>query len=93
MPGSSNRRRPTARSGNDVVLRTSGTGLIVTVYCCVATCAPESVALTVKVLDPVEVGVPEKTPALLIVTPVGSVPAEIDQVTGAVPPLKLIEAL
>jgi hypothetical protein len=84
---------PTCPLGNEAVLSTSGAGLIVTEYCCVATCAPESVALTVKVLDWAVVGVPEKTPALLIVIPVGSAPAEIVQVTGAVPPLNVMEAL
>lgn len=67
--------------------------MIVTEYCCVATCAPESVALTVNVLEPAVVGVPEKTPALLMVTPVCNAPAEIVQVTGAVPPLKDMEAV
>ena len=67
--------------------------MTVTEYCCVATCAPESVAFTVNVLEPAIVGVPENTPALLMVTPAGRAPAEIDQVTGGVPPLKDIAAL
>jgi hypothetical protein len=84
---------PDCAFGSEVVLSSSGAGLTVTEYCCVAICDPESVAFTVKVLEPAVVGVPEKTPEVFIVTPAGSVPAEIVQVTGAVPPLNVIDAL
>ena len=84
---------PDCAFGNDVVLNTSGAGLTVTEYCCVATCDPESVAFTVNVLEPAVVGVPAKTPEVFIVTPAGNVPAEIVQLTGAVPPLNVIVAL
>ena len=55
---------------------------------CVAVCEFASVTLTVKLLVPVAVGVPEMTPVLgASDKPAGSVPAEIDQVYGAVAPL------
>ena len=47
----------------------------------------ESVTWTVKLKVPAAVGVPEMTPLLLSVNPVGSVPLAIDQVYGEVPPL------
>ena len=57
----------------------------------VAVCAVgavESVALTVKALMPVVVGVPEILPvAAFSVKPAGSVPVVMVHVTGFVPPL------
>ena len=47
-----------------------------------------SVTLTVKLLVPVPVGVPEITPVLeASASPAGKVPAEMDQVYGVVPPV------
>jgi hypothetical protein len=49
-----------------------------------------SVALTVKVEVAAALGVPVMTPVLgLRLSPVGNVPLETDQVTGAVPPVEV----
>ena len=48
-----------------------------------------SVAFTVKVKLPAAVGVPDSTPALLSVRPVGRVPVTV-KVLAAVPPVALI---
>ena len=45
-----------------------------------------SVAVTVKLNVPVVVGVPESTPRLLRVSPVGRVPSEVVNVLVPVPP-------
>jgi hypothetical protein len=45
----------------------------------------ESVTVTVKLKVPNAVGVPESTPAELIITPVGSAPDVIAHMYGAVP--------
>ena len=49
-------------------------------------CPPASANCTVNVEVPVVVGVPLSTPAADRLTPAGSVPADNDQVYGAVPP-------
>jgi hypothetical protein len=58
---------------------------------CVAVCAvgvAESVALTVKLLAPVVVGVPVIAPVLVLsVRPAGRAPTVTAHVTGGVPPL------
>src|SRR5436305_12017398 len=51
-----------------------------------------SVTLTVKVLVPVPVGVPEIAPELESVSPVGSAPEASDQAYGVVPPDAVTEA-
>lgn len=51
------------------------------VFCCV-----ESVACTVKVNDPAALGVPERTPPGVTVSPPGK-PEPAAQVIGATPPL------
>ena len=43
-------------------------------------------AVTVKLNPPVAVGVPERTPLLLRVRPVGTVPVVVAKVNGPVPP-------
>ena len=48
---------------------------------------PESVTRTVKLEVPGVVGVPEMTPLLLSVNPVGSAPLASDHAYGLVPPL------
>src|SRR5215475_10537836 len=61
-------------------------GLIAMLRAFVAVCAP-AVTLTVTLAVPVAVGVPEITPVLVAsVSPLGSTPAEIDQLYGGVPP-------
>jgi hypothetical protein len=49
-----------------------------------------SAACTVKVNVPDALGVPDSTPAVLNVKPVGNVPALLVYVYGLVPPLALI---
>ena len=78
----------TVQSGNVV-------GLIVrlkteTVMLCDALAPNESVAVTVKVKLPAAVGVPDSTPVLLSVRPVGSVPLVAASVTVPVPPVVVI---
>lgn len=46
-----------------------------------------SLTWTVKLLVPAVVGVPVITPAVLMVSPAGRVPAVLDQVYGVVPPV------
>jgi len=66
-----------------------GAALITRVAARVALCGvdSESVALTVNVLVPAAVGVPESTPAELNARPAGRVPALTVQAYGDVPPL------
>jgi hypothetical protein len=53
-----------------------------------------SVTFTVKVLEPVPVGVPEITPVVeASASPAGKVPEETDQLYGAVPPVAAKVAL
>ena len=61
----------------------------------VALCAEEleSVTFTVNWLVPTVVGVPLICPLALSVNPAGKVPAEIDQLYGAVPPFAVNIAL
>jgi hypothetical protein len=78
---------PTVHDGN-VAVETLGAALIVTLYDTLFAVAPtKSVALMVTVNVPVAVGVPEMTPAVLMVRPVGSAPVDTDHVTEPVPPL------
>jgi hypothetical protein len=64
-----------------------GCGRIVIVTVLLATCAKESVAVTVTVKSPAPVGVPLIDPVEpLMVTPAGRLPALIAQVNGPVPP-------
>jgi hypothetical protein len=78
---------PTVQLGS-VNVDTFKAALIVNVYERLFAVAPtRSVALIVTVNEPVAVGVPEITPAVLSVSPVGSAPADTDQVTEPVPPL------
>ena len=52
-----------------------------------------SLAWTVKVKVPVALGVPERTPAVESVSPVGRVPLDFVKVYGLVPPLAVNVAL
>jgi hypothetical protein len=58
----------------------------------VALALAESVARTVKVAVPAEVGVPEIAPAVSMESPPGRLPDSSDHVYGGVPPLALTEA-
>src|SRR5271165_2068034 len=61
-------------------------GLMVTTYACVLVAPTASVALTVKLKEPVAVGVPLSAPRVLFsVRPVGKVPVLL-RLIGVVPP-------
>ena len=76
---------PTVPPGNDDVDTASVAGVMVIVSDAVAVRDALSVARTVKVLDPAEVGVPAMV-APVSVSPAGKVPLASDQVYGGVPP-------
>jgi hypothetical protein len=73
-------------AGDSVIVPQAG----VTAYCRVPEQPAESVASTVKVAGPPAVGVPEITPAELIIKPAGKLPLLIAYVYGPVPPLAVI---
>jgi hypothetical protein len=82
--------------GNKVVLIESDEGAALTTMLSdfVAVSALASVTLTVKVLVPVPVGVPEITPVVEArASPAGNVPEVTDQVYGAVPPVATTVAM
>jgi hypothetical protein len=72
--------------GNDVVVTVGAVAMLIE-RACVADTETLSVTFTVKLAVPDADGVPLIWPAALSVKPVGSVPAEMDQVYGGVPPL------
>src|SRR6185436_15093561 len=72
--------------GKDVVVIASA-GAIVNVNAFVGAAPALSTTRTVKLLVPAVVGVPDMTPVLvLILNPSGRDPADMDHVSGAVPP-------
>ena len=73
----------------DVVVICNLGGLMTRVAARLAVCAgePESVTDTVNELLPAVVGVPDKTPPLLNVSPAGRVPEVVLQVSAPVPPV------
>jgi hypothetical protein len=75
--------------GSVAVTMARGAGLTVMLICFVAVSAglPESATWTVKVDVPVAVGVPEITPLLLRLKPLGSVPEAKLHVRAPAPPL------
>ena len=75
--------------GSVAVTMARGAGLTVMLSCFVAVSAglPESATWTVKVDVPVAVGVPEITPLLLRLKPLGSVPEAKLHVRAPAPPL------
>ena len=75
---------PTLPFGNEVVVITGGTALMIMLSTLESLLAT-FVALTVKLDVPAAVGVPVITPPTSILKPAGKLPPEISQVIGAVP--------
>jgi hypothetical protein len=85
-----------APDGNAVVVIATGTWVtaMLRVAVPVAAGVAESVAVTWKLIVPGAVGLPEITPAEVIVSPAGSAPIVTAKVYGAVPPtaVNVVEA-
>ena len=77
---------PPARVALEV---TVSVGVMVTSMDLVVTAAAASVTCAVKLKEPEVVGVPLRTPALLRVSPAGTVPELSDHVLAPVPPVAL----